>query len=91
MADMKQLSAALTAKTAEIERAYAVAMGQAEIDDKIRQEVETLIEEFEDAELDGGPGSWEARDERIASTSIGRLLQELHEIQEQILDNLEDD
>jgi len=90
MATVKQLSDALAVKTAEIEQVYAVAMEKTEVDDKIRQGVAALIQEFEEADYDGEFGSWLPRDARLAWTPIGRLLQERHELQEQILDPMEE-
>jgi hypothetical protein len=53
----------------------------------LEDEVETTIEEHAEALVEGDSiGEWRALDARLASTKIGRLMQERHEIAEQILD-----
>ena len=57
----------------------------------LNEEIEELIDQYDEALLESdSPGAWRALDERLAQTKIGRLLQERHEISEQILD-LQDD
>jgi hypothetical protein len=82
----------LNAKTGEIERFVAKAYEIGDIDDldppamqRLEKEVEQLIEQHEDALLEGETvEEWRALDQRLAETEIGRLLQERHEIFEQI-------
>jgi len=83
----------LSARTREIESVVAKAYG---IDvhhldpaarRRLEDEVEALIEEHEEALHEGDTvEEWRALDQRLAQTEIGRLLQERHEIAEQILD-----
>jgi hypothetical protein len=56
----------------------------------LEEEVDELIEAYDDAQLDGDPrGQWRAPGDMLAGTEISRLLQEHHEISEQILDEAE--
>ena len=58
---------------------------------QIEDEVEDLIEKHDEALHDfDNAEEWKAQESRIAATPIGKLLQEPHEISEQILD-LRDD
>jgi hypothetical protein len=58
---------------------------------RLNEEIEEIIDQYDEALLEGdSPEAWRALDERLARTEIGRLLQERHEISEQILD-LKDD
>ena len=89
-----QLMRKLTEKTIEIEHAVASALGLGAAIDLtpstlrgLGQDVEEIIENHEMALLEGDTvEEWQALDRRLASTEIGRLLQERHEIAEQILD-----
>jgi hypothetical protein len=84
----------LNAKSEEIERFVAKAYKIGDIGNldptamqRLEIEVEQLIERHADALLDGETiEEWRALDQRLAETEIGRLLQERHEIFEQILD-----
>jgi AAA+ superfamily predicted ATPase len=83
----------LSATTREIESVVAKAYG-IDVDDldpsarrRLEDEVEALIEEHEEALHEGDTvEEWRALDQRLAQTEVGRLLQERHEIAEQILD-----
>jgi len=93
-----ELFGKLNAKTEEIERFVAKAYEIGDIGNldptamqRLEIEVEQLIEQHADALLEGETvEEWRAVDQRLAETEIGRLLQERHEIFEQILD-LHDD
>jgi hypothetical protein len=59
---------------------------------RLNEEIEELIDQYDEALIESdSPEAWRALDERLAQTKIGRLLQERHEIAEQILDAEEDD
>jgi hypothetical protein len=54
---------------------------------RLEEDIEGMIEEHEEALVEGDTiEEWQARDRRLAETEIGRLMQEHHEIAEQILD-----
>jgi hypothetical protein len=83
----------LNAKTREIESVVAKAygIGVYHLDPSARRrledEVEALIDEHEETLHEGDAiEEWRALDQRLAQTDIGRLLQERHQIAEQILD-----
>jgi hypothetical protein len=85
----------LDAKTREIEQELASTLGLADLE-VIRKEAEELIDHFEEADIDEfdpakSAEEWLQRDRRIASTQMGRLLQERRELQEKILDLREDE
>jgi hypothetical protein len=83
----------LSAKTREIESVVAKAYG-IDVDDldpsarrRLEDEVEALIEEHEEALHEGDTvEEWRALDQRLSQTEIGRLLQQRHDLAEQILD-----
>jgi hypothetical protein len=59
---------------------------------RLYEEIEEIIDQYDEALLENdSPEAWRALDEWLARTKIGRLLQERHEIAEQILDAEEDD
>jgi hypothetical protein len=59
---------------------------------RLNEEIEELIDQYDEALIESdSPEAWRALDERLAETKIGRLLQERHEIAEQILDAEEDE
>jgi hypothetical protein len=83
----------LNAKTREIESVVAKAygIGVHHLDPSARRrledEVEALIDEHEGTLHEGDAiEEWRALDQRLAQTDVGRLLQERHQIAEQILD-----
>ena len=92
------LSAKLRDKTQEILKFVAKTYGLGDVASleanklqQLKSEVDEVIDQYEEALLEGDtPEEWRALDERLAQTAIGRLLQEHHEINEQILD-LQDD
>jgi hypothetical protein len=54
---------------------------------RLNEEIDDIIDQHEETLLEGDTvEEWRALDERLARTEIGRLLQERHEISEQILD-----
>jgi hypothetical protein len=96
-AELELLHRRLDAKTEEIERVVAKAFGLGDVDKldpsalrRLKKDVELIIEEHEEAILEGQTvEEWEAPDQRLAATEIGRLMQEHHEIAEQIVDLME--
>jgi hypothetical protein len=94
----QELRRSLNVKTREIECLVAKALEFGDINDldpptlhRLELEVEQLIEQHEGALLEGDTiEEWDALDQRLAKTEIGRLLQERNEIAEQILDYLDD-
>jgi hypothetical protein len=60
--------------------------------EELNEEIEEIIEQHDEALNEGDTSeAWRALDERLARTEIGRLLQERHEIAEQILDAEDDE
>jgi hypothetical protein len=54
---------------------------------RVNEEVEELVDEFEETLMEGDTvEQWKALDKRLASSGIGRLMLERHEIAESILD-----
>ena len=52
------------------------------------EEVDEIIENHDDAINEGDTvEEWRALDERLATSAVGRLLQELREISEKLLDH----
>jgi hypothetical protein len=92
------LHAKLGDKTQEILKLVASSYGLGDVNslepsklEQLDEEIEEIIDQHEEALLEGdSPEEWRALDERRAQTEIGRLLQERHEIAEQLFD-LEDD
>ena len=73
------------AKTLEIEAAFAQAVGVGAAEAK--GQAEDLIDGFDNSMMDGEtPKEWQAHENRVAGTQIGKLLVERYEIAEQILD-----
>jgi hypothetical protein len=59
---------------------------------RLNEEIEELIDQYDEALIESdSPEAWRALDERLGQTKIGRLLQERHEIAEQILDAEDED
>ena len=93
------LHAKLRSKTQEILTLVATSYGLGDVNslepsrlEQLNEEIEEIIEQHEEALLEGDtPEEWRALDERLARTDIGRLLQQRHEISEQILDLQDDD
>src|SRR6266478_6932152 len=97
MANLGELYRNLEGKEREIATVYAAATGRnaASLSEterfRLEAEVGELIEEAEEASIEAETmGGWRARDERLATTPVGRLILERQEIEEQILDELED-
>jgi hypothetical protein len=98
MANLDELYRNLEGKEHEIAVLYASATGRniANLSEgerfRLAAEVGELVEEAEEAAFieDETVEEWRARDERLAATPIGRLMLERHEIEEQILSELED-
>jgi len=92
--DEKSLLDALRAKTEEITQIVATSLNLGVINDldsvarrHLDEEVEAIIEEHEVALTDHDTiEEWQAHDERLKKTEIGRLLLARHEIAERILD-----
>jgi hypothetical protein len=96
MTSLDDLDRKLSDKEREIAAVYANATGRdiARLSESERSvldvEVSNLIDEADEALIDGETAEHRrARDPRFAATSIGRLVLERHEIEEQILDELE--
>ena len=94
----RELRQKLDDKTQEIERVVAKALGLGDPTDmdptarrRLREDVELMIEENE-AALHAGDKleEWEALDQRLTETEIGRLMLERHEIEVQFLNLLDD-
>jgi hypothetical protein len=89
----------LEGKTQEILKLVAKSYGLGDVasldTNKLQQlngEIAEIIDQHEEALIEGdSPEAWRALDERLAQTEIGRLLQERHQISEQIEDLLDDD
>jgi len=82
------LKRGLAEKNRQIAAEYAGATGRdiaGLSDDELAtlgEEVEDMIDEAEEALADGDtPEDWRAHEERLASTSIGRLILKRHEIE----------
>ncbi len=95
MSDQQQeLRRQLNAKTREIEAYVAKALGLGDITAlnpqtmrRLEEEVEQMIEQHDEAfNQDKTFEQWQILDRRLNKTEVGRLLQERHEIAEQILD-----
>jgi hypothetical protein len=102
MTGAEQISALgrkLEGKTQEILKLVAKSYGLGDVasldTNKLQQlngEIAEIIDQHEEALIEGdNPEAWRALDERLAQTEIGRLLQERHQISEQIEDLLDDD
>ena len=93
------LVAKLREETQEIRKLVAIAYGWGDVASlgasklqQLNSDVEEIIDQHEEALLEGEtPQEWHALDERLARTEIGRLLQERHEIEEQIFEAEEDE
>ena len=102
MTQAKQISALqrrLRDKTQEILKLVANTHGVEDVASldasqlqRLNEEIKEIIDQYDEALLENdSPEAWRALNERLARTKIGRLLQERHEIAEQILDAEEDD
>jgi len=97
--ELTELHAKLRSKTREILTLVANSYGLGAVSslepsrlEQLNEEVEEIIEQHDEALNEGETSEeWRALDERLARTEIGRLLQERHEIAEQILDAEDDD
>ena len=97
--DITDLHEKLRSKTREILTLVANSYGLGDINslepsrlEQLNEEIEEIIDQHGEALLEGdSQEEWRALDERLAQTEIGRLLQERHEIAEQILDAEDDD
>ena len=97
--DITDLHEKLRSKTREILTLVATSYGLGDVNslepsrlEQLNEEVEEIIEQHDEALNEGETSEeWRALDERLARTEIGRLLQERHEIAEQILDAEDDD
>ena len=98
-AETTDLHAKLRSKTREILTLVANSYGLGAVSslepsslEQLNEEVDEIIEQHDEALNEGETSEeWRALDERLAATEIGRLLQERHEIAEQILDADDDD
>ena len=97
--ELTELHAKLRSKTREILTLVANSYGLGAVSslepsslEQLNEEVDEIIEQHDEALNEGETSEeWRALDERLAATEIGRLLQERHEIAEQILDADDDD
>jgi hypothetical protein len=97
--DITDLHEKLRSKTREILTLVANSYGLGAVSslepsslEQLNEEVDEIIEQHDEALNEGETSEeWRALDERLAATEIGRLLQERHEIAEQILDADDDD
>jgi predicted Zn-dependent peptidase len=97
--ELTELHAKLRSKTREILTLVANSYGLGAVSslepsrlEQLNEEVEEIIEQHDEALNEGETSEeWRALDERLARTEIGRLLQERHEIAEQILDAEDDE
>ena len=95
---IRALQAKLGDKTQEILKLVASSCGLGDVGSlepsklqQLHEEIEEIVEQHDEALNEGDtPEEWRALDERLSRTEIGRLLQERHEIAEQLFD-LEDD
>ena len=98
-AETTDLHAKLRSKTREILTLVANSYGMGDVNslepsrlEQLNEEIDEIIEQYDEALNDGKtPEEWRALDESLARTEIGRLLQERHEIAEQILDAEDDE
>jgi hypothetical protein len=96
---IRALQAKLGDKTQEILKLVASSYGLGDVGalepsklQQLHEEIEEIIEQYDVALNEGEtPEEWRALDERLAKTEIGRLLQERHEIAEQLFDLQDDD
>ena len=96
---IRALRAKLGDKTQEILKLVASSYGLGDVGSlkpsrlqQLQEEIEEIVEQHDEALNEGDtPEAWRALDERLSRTEIGRLLQERHEIAEQILDLQDDD
>jgi hypothetical protein len=96
-AKLRGLKEGLEEKNRQIVAAYASATGRhlANLSDAeltaLAEEVDDMIEQAEEALADGDtPEDWQAHEEKLAATSVGRLILERHEIEQQLLNELDD-
>ena len=97
--DITDLHEKLRSKTREILTLVANSYGLGAVSslepsrlEQLNEEVEEIIEQHDEALNEGETSEeWRALDEGLARTEIGRLLQERHEIAEQILDAEDDE
>jgi hypothetical protein len=89
----------LRSKTREILTLVANSYGLGDVNSlepsrlkQVSEEIVEIIEQHDQALNEGEtPEEWRALDDRLGRTEIGRLLQERHEIAEQILDAEDDE
>ena len=97
--EISALYTKLQDKTQEILKLVATSYGLGDLDSlepskqqQLEDEIEEIIAQHEDALHEGDAvEEWRALDERLAKTEIGQLLQERHEIEQQILDLRDED
>ena len=98
MESKAELSNKLTAKEEEITRLVAAVLDYGDLSSldvvrrhRLNEEVEALVEEFEEAlTQEGDPLKWSAHEARLAKADLGSLMLERHEIGERLLDVLDD-
>ena len=85
--DIEELHRALAAKEPEIALLVSTTLGLPLESEQLREEVAQLIDDAEEVRMEGETiAEWKTMDERFAATPIGRLVTELHQIVESILD-----
>ncbi|WLA62360.1 hypothetical protein [Bradyrhizobium diazoefficiens] len=96
---IRGLRTKLEDKTQEILKLVASSYGLGDIGSleecklqHLHEEIEEIIDQHDEALMEGDtPEEWRALDGRLAKTELGRLLQERHEVAEQILNLLDED
>jgi DNA-binding transcriptional regulator YbjK len=81
---LRRLHSLLDAKDNEIATALVRFLGRSLT--QATEEAKQIIDQYEALAADETTEEWAAREKRITESEIGRLLQQRHEIREQILD-----